>query len=276
MSARSCCITALVALSLAPATALAQRCTRGRAGVPMAVPLTLGEADFGNTPSPCGDLRVALDVRGGAIIDTADFYGFLSGEAVFSANVPLTRRVWLSGSLAAPRFRYAPNATLVGTDLGVGASTLGVHVGLLQREGLVVSTWMRILLPTESVWEHSVRTGLEPGVAVLWQPRQRVSVMGSFSVPVQLSFLGGRGIAYGTARASVDASVLVGTWFEPTLGVEVRVGNDPDGALEYLAGRLALRFHLGRGVGVHLSGLVPFAGLERTLARGALGVWVGW
>jgi hypothetical protein len=276
MMRRTCALATLLALSLAPTSALAQRCSRGHAGVPMAVPLTLGEADFGNTPSPCSDLRVGLDVRGGAIIDTADFYGFLSGEAVLSANIPVARRVWVSGSLAAPRFRYAPNATLVGTDVGVGASTLGVHVGLFHREGLVVSTWLRVLLPTDSVSQHSVRTGLEPGVAVLWQPRSRVSVMGSFSVPVQLSFLGGRGLAYGTARASVDAGVLVGTWFEPTVGVEARVGNDPDGALEYLAARLALRFHLGRGVGVHLSGLVPLAGLERTLARGALGVWVGW
>lgn len=152
------------ALALAPATALAQRCSRGAQGVPMAVPLTLGDADFGNTPSPCSDLRVALDARGGAIIDEADFYGYLSGEAVLSANVPITRRFWLSGSVAVPRFRYAPNATLVGSDVGFGASTLGAHVGLYQREGLVVSTWLRALLPTESVREHSVRTGLEPGL----------------------------------------------------------------------------------------------------------------
>ncbi len=276
MNPRHLALAASLGLALAPAEALAQRCSRGAAGVPMAVPLTLGDADFGNTPSPCADLRVGLDVRGGAIIDEPDFYGFVTGEAVLSANVPVSRRVWVSGSFAAPRVRYAPNATLVGTDVGVGASTLAAHVGLHHREGLVVSTWLRARLPTDAPREHSVLTGVEPGVAVLWQPRARVAVMGSFSVPVTLSLLGGRGLSYGAARASVDASVLVGTWFEPTLGLEARVGNDPAGALEYVAGRVSLRFHTGRGVGLHLSAIAPFAGLERTLARGALGAWVTW
>ena len=99
-------------LVTAPTLASAQRCTRGRAGVPMPVGITVGAADFGNTPSPCAALRLALDLRATALIDTPDFYGMISGEAVLSANVPVTGRFWLSGAwlLAAIPIGYALRA----------------------------------------------------------------------------------------------------------------------------------------------------------------------
>lgn len=265
-----------LALLAAPSLASAQRCSRGRAGTPMPVGLTIGAADFGNTPSPCADLRIALDLRATALIDTPDFYGMISGETVLSANLPVAGRFWLSGAWSFLRLGFVQNATLIANELAVGAATVGGHVGLIARDNLRVAAYLRVLLPTDSDAHFSARTGLEPGLTALWRPHRRVSLLGGFSVPVVFSVLGGRGDALSTARASVDVSVLIGTWFEPSLGVELRVGNDPNGALEYVAPRLALRAHLGRGVGIHLSAMAPLGGVERVNARAALGVWVGW
>lgn len=264
-----------LALLLAPALAHAQRCDRGRAGVPTPIPLTLGPSDFGVTPAPCGDPRVSLDLRGSVLIDEPDFYGALGADAVLSGTVPLTRRVWLSGAFTAFRYRFAQNATLLGTDMGLGPSDLGAHVGLVDRADLKVSTYVRVLLPTETPTQHAARTGFEVGGALMWS-RQRLSLLAGLSVPVQLDVIGSRARTDFSVRGSLDAALLVGTWFEPVLGVELRVGGDPDGALAYIAPRLALRAHLGRRVALQLAGIVPLGGIERTNARASLGVSVGF
>lgn len=273
---RALFLSATLALTLAPAVSWAQRCSRGRAGVPLPVALTMGPADFGTTPAPCSDPRVGVDLRGAALIDEPDFYGALAAEAVISGTVPITRRLWLTGALTALRYRYVQNATLLATDLGLGPSDLGLHVGLIAQGDLRVSTYVRVLLPTETPTQYALRTGIEAGVAALWTPHRRVNLLGGLSVPVEISFLGGHGLAYGSVRASIDAAALISTWFEPVLGVEVRVGNDPGGPLEYVAPRLSLRAHLGRGAALHLTAIAPLGGIERTLARFSLGLWVGF
>ncbi len=262
---------ALVAL---PVMASAQPCSRGRAGVPMPIALSSGTGDFGTTPSPCSDARVGVDLRASALIDTPDFYGALGGELVLSGTLPLTQRLWLSGSLTAPRFRFAQNATVIGTDLGTGPGDLALHVSLVRDAHLRVSTYVRALLPFDLPTQYALRTGLDAGVSAWWTLSPRVSLLGGVSVPVELSFLGGRGLAYGSVRASLDASVLAASWFEPVLGFEARVGNDPAGALDVFAARASLRVHTGRAVTLHLSGAVPVAGLDRTLARISLGAWI--
>lgn len=263
-----------LALLLAPTVARAQRCDRGRAGVPVPIALGMGPSDFGNTPAPCGDARVALDLRGALLIDTADFYGALGADVALSGTVPVARRVWLSGALTAFRYRYVQNATLLRTDMGLGPTDLGVHVGLLDRSDLRVSTYVRVLLPTESPTEHAARTGVEAGSALLWSHR-RLSLLAGLSIPVQLDVIGTRARTNVAVRASLDAALLVGTWFEPVVGFELRVGGDPDGALEYIAPRVSLRAHLGRRVMLHLSGFMPLGGIERTNARFALGLALG-
>lgn len=265
-----------LALSLSPAVSSAQRCSRGRAGAPLPIALTMGPADFGTTPVPCSDPRVGLDVRGAALIDEPDFYGALGAEAVLSGTVPLTRRLWLTGALTALRYRFVQNATLIATDMGLGPSDVGLHVGIITEERLRVSTYVRVLLPTETPTQYALRSGVEAGVAALWTPHRRVNLLGGLSVPVEMSFLGGHGLAYGSVRASIDATTLISTWFEPVLGVEVRVGNDPGGALEYVAPRLSLRAHTGRGVMLHLTAMAPLGGIERTLARFSLGLQIGF
>ncbi len=266
----------VASLLLAPSVASAERCSRGRAGAPLPIALTMGPADFGTTPSPCSDARISLDLRATALIDTDDFYGALGADAVISGTVPLTSRLWLSGALTAVRYRYAQNATLVASDMGLGPTDLGFHVGVITRDDLRVSTYLRVLLPTETPTQYALRSGFEAGLAAMWRPRARLSLLGGASVPVEISFLGGHGIAYGSVRASLDATYLIGTWFEPVLGLEARIGNDPDGALEYVAPRLSLRAHLGRSVGIHLTGMAPLGGIERTNARVSLGAWVGF
>lgn len=273
---RALFFSATLALTLLPAISSAQRCSRGRAGVPLPIALTMGPADFGTTPAPCSDARVGLDLRGAALIDEPDFYGALGAEAVISGTVPLTRRLWLTGALTAVRYRYVQNATLLATDIGLGPSDVGLHVGLIAQDDLRVSTYVRVLLPTETPTQYALRTGIEAGVAAMWTPHRRINLLGGLSVPIEMSFLGGHGLAYGSVRASLDAAALISTWFEPVLGIEARIGNDPSGALEYIAPRLSLRAHLGRGVALHLTGMLPLGGIERTLARFSLGLQVGF
>lgn len=269
-------LAASLALTLVSSTASAQVCGRGRSWVPRAVPLTLGPADFGLTPTPCGVAYVGADVRAQALIDEPDFYGALGAELVVNGQYPVHRRVWISAAVTALRFRYAQNATLVASDLGLGASDVGVHVGILSGEKFWLSAYGRVLLPTAMNPQYAAVTGFEPGVSALWMAHPRVALLGGLSVPITTTWIGSRAQVQVEVRAAVDVSVRVASWFDPTVGVEVRFANAPWGPFELFAPRLSLRFLPGRGVSLHLSAIAPIAGEERTDIRFSLGGGYTW
>lgn len=278
MSARSAAMSALAGLSLVTTVASAQTsavCERGRIGPRLPLGVTLGEADMGMTPSPCGGRTLSLEGRGTALLALDDFYGAIDAGAVISGTYPLNGRLWLSGAIAPLQFRFVQNASIAATTLGLGASTLGLHAWVVDGARWRVSVYGRVRVPTETGRQYAATVGVEPGVAALWSPSPRVTVAFGASLQGLFTVLGSHTVSRMTAQVTADVGVLL-RWFEPVLGAELRVGSDDDGAFEYVAPKLGLRFHPGRRWVIALDAMMPLGGIDRTLARAALGVTRAW
>ena len=279
MSALSAAMSALLGLSLVTTVAAAQGstvCERGgRSGPRLPLGVTLGEADLGMTPSPCGGRVLSLEGRGTALLELDDFYGAIDAGAVISGSYPLSDRWWLSGAIAPLQFRFVQNASIAATTLGLGATTLGLHAWLVDGARWRVSAYGRLRFPTETGRQYAATVGVEPGVAALWSPSPRVTVAFGASLQGLFTVLGSHTVSRMTAQVTADVGVLL-RWFEPVLGAELRVGTDDDGAFEYIAPKLGLRFHPGRRWVIALDAMMPLGGIDRTLARAALGVTRAW
>ena len=192
-----------------------------------------------------------------------------------SGTFPIGQRLWLSGSIAPLQFRFVQNASIAATTLGLGATTVGLHAWMVDTARWRISVYGRLRLPTETGRQYAVTAGVEPGVSALWSPTRRVTVALGASGQALFGVLGGNAVTRVTVQAEADVGVLL-RWFEPVMGVEVRVGNDADGSLEYVAPKVGLRFHPGRRWVIALDAMMPLGGVDRTLARAALGVSRAW
>jgi hypothetical protein len=270
-------LTALAALAL-DGRAHADAC-RDVAGH-LRAPIAIGSegADFGAAAPACAANRVGLDLRADAAIaaDAPDFYGDLRGALLASASWAPSDRVWLDAAWDAGRYDFVANASIVAKGAGTGPITLGAHAVLERGARFQVAPFVRALLPLESGWSHAFRIGLETGIAAIYALSPRWAVHGSASYPLQTTWLGRRVAWRFTPRAAVDVSYAPLRWLELLLGGEARLTADPDGSLDALGARAAARFHLGRGVELHLEAVLPFAGFDRTDARLALGGAVRW
>lgn len=279
MTPRDATLALLLAAWCVPASARAQsaagRCPDARPWAPIA--LTLGGADFGASAPACAHDGLALDARVTALLDAPVYYGTLVAEGVLGGSHALGRRFWLSWAVTPLRYRYAQNATILAEDVGLGPSSVALHWTTLRPgDRLAVAPYVRALVPTDTGRQYAVTLGVELGAAVLAFPLPRVAVTGSAAVPVTVTVLGERTLTRVVARLALDAAVAVTPWLEPALGVELRLGDDPDGLLEYVAPKAALRVRPWRRTTFQAAAIAPLGGLERTDLRVALGVEHGW
>ncbi len=268
-----------IAVLLLPAPSHADPCRDPDGHLRLPIALDLGSADFASAPSACASKRMALDLRASAIIDKPDFYGVLGATAVLSGSLLVHERVWITASANLYRFDFAQNASLVATQHGFGPVAFGAHASLISGERFALSPFVRVLSPPETGYQHAFRTGLEYGFSGLLVLAPRFSLAGTLSAPFVGTFVGTRAHWQYTPRVSVDGIYAPFSWLDVLAGMELRLGNDPDGRLELLAPRSGLRFQLGRGVELHLEAMFPLqglGGLERTDALFALGGSVTW
>ena len=225
-------------------------------------PVSIGayDGELGAGRRACPRSEIQLGIRGGAIIDTRNFYGALSLDATLSTSFAIKGRGEFFSTLVLGRYVYAQNASIKGQTLGLGPTSVGGSVVGYSKEGSVVSVFVRLVLPTDS----ELRTptfGGELGISVAVRRWQRVALnlvlSGDFTV--------------GLSRAPVDARggflALFGVqyapahWFAFALDVQGHFGQRAP--LDYLAPALALRFRLYKGLALELAGMVPVVGEDR-------------
>jgi hypothetical protein len=257
-------------LALVPAAAAAQPCAReGTRGPRLPLGVTVDAADLSTMPSPCGGATVSMEARGTALLAVDDFYGTLHAGLVLGATLPIARGLWLSAAVTPVQYRFVQNVSVVGDRLGLGASTVGLHGAVLDTSRWRVSLYGRLRAPTETGQGYGFTTGGEVGVAALWAPAPRVTVAMGAGVPLEVSVIGGWARGAVTAHAGADVAVRLGR-VEPALGLALRVGGDPAGALEFVAPRMGLRVHPGRRWVMGLDAVFPLGGVDATDARFAL------
>lgn len=222
---------------------------------PVSMGLLQGELGAGRRACPRSEL--ALGVRAGAIIDTPNFYGNLAVDAILEGSMTVRDRAELFVSIPFLNWQYVQSSVLTGTQTRLGAMSVGGSLIALDRRGVVLSPYARVLLPTDA------RTaGAEAGLA-LSARGVRVRTLGAHAV-VAGDVSGG---ISGPSSVRGGALLILGLewtpvrWFGLMVDLQSHLGYRA--ALDWLAPAAALRFRIWRGLGLELSTLVPVAGADR-------------
>lgn len=267
--------TLLVASTLGAPARAADPCTSAQpeAGVPVRAPL--GPADFGTLPEACGATELELVGRLGLTIATADFYGQVQAGGAVRGRLLLPGGSWLSASLPGVDWRHVVNATISTNRTDLSASTLGWHHPLPLSPRLQLAPYVRLLLPTETVFQNAVRYGLEQGIATVARLDPMLELVGGYALPLVLTSNGAATEPLLLPTVSFDAGFRPWSWLELVGGMAVRTAaTDADEPLEGIDPRVAIRLYPWRGLLFDLASAFPLGGRDRTLAGAAL--TVGW
>jgi hypothetical protein len=271
---RRACVGLTAALCLVTADAGAtDACDSAQpeAGAPVRVPL--GPADFGMVPEACPATAIMLAGRTSILIAEDDFYGMLLAGAGLRGRIELPGGSWFSAQLPGYSYRFVANATVEAESNDVSASTLGYHVPLSLR-GATVAPYVRLMLPTETAFEHTARWGIEQGISSVVRAGRYFELMVGYAMPMLLTSNQAttRGLLMPTAI--FDVGVRPAPWFEGVLGASVRVATPDEEPFESLDPRAALRFYPKGGLHIEANAAMPVLGRDRTNA--AVGLSIGW
>jgi hypothetical protein len=137
-----------------------------------------------------------------------------------------------------------------------------------------VSSYLRVLLPTETVYRHATRYGFEHGVVGTSRLGSRLALVGGLSFPTLL--VAGPGTVLASYQPTIGSDLVVtpAGWFAAAAGAGLRWRFGDDAAFESFDPRVALRFFPWRGSRVEVGALLPLAGADRTDV--IVGLNLGW
>jgi hypothetical protein len=239
-------------------------------------PVELGTlpGELGQLPMPCVTTELGLDSSAALLVATEDFYGSIQAGAMLAGSFALGSRTWLSFSLPGLDYRWVANATIEAGAADLGAGTLGWHMGWPLGPNTAVSSYLRLLLPTETVYRHATRHGFEHGVVVTSRLGSRFALVGGVSFPTLL--VAGPGTVLASYQPTVGSDLVMtpATWFAVAAGAGLRWRFGDDAAFESFDPRLALRLYPWRGSRVEVRAALPLGGADRTDVM--LGLTLGW
>lgn len=242
------------------------------AGAPIRVPL--GPADFGQVPEACTATSVTLQGRLGVLIASDDFYGSAYAGGAVRARVALPNGMWISLWAPGIEYRFVANATVDTDSIDVSAASLGWHVPLRIGDRRQIAPYLRVLLPTETVFQRATRTGVEHGIAGTWKLHDRLDLVGGYALPLLLTVNGSTTLSLFTPTVAADLVLHPFRAFTIAAGVAVRVVPADAEPFESFDPRASLRFYPWRGALIDLGGVFPLFGRDRTNA--AASVALGW
>jgi hypothetical protein len=261
---------ALIVLLLA-APAAAQPCLEEPASGPLlAGP---GAADFGQVPETCPATALDLRQRGELLVDTPDFYGTVQVGTTLRARWRFWRNWVASAALDPATWRFAANAVVQSTGVGVGPATLGL-ARLFQLRSYEVTPYARLLLPIDTARHYGARWGAELGAAMRRHLTGRLALQGGLAIPSTLVVVGGLGHYGLTPSALAEAAYTPRWWLVVAAGAAARVAVAPEVQLDALAARASARFPLRSGWHFGIGLDVPVVANDRTDLTATL--FAGW
>jgi hypothetical protein len=264
-------VTFLITPTAAAATAACEGTVDGRPfarGTPVRVPL--GVADLGVLPEACEATEVSLEPHAAVLVATSDLYGSVLAGAAVRGRAVVAEHTWLSLWAPSLEYRFVANATVEATRLSLGGTALGLHHRIALRDDVAVAPFVRLLLPTETGFEHASRWGVEHGISASWQALERLELVGGFAFGLVSTFNGGNALSFLHESLSVDVVYRPWRAFAIAAGGGLRFDLAGDPAFESFDPRLALRFYPYRGIFIALGGAFPLWGRDRTDAGMAL------
>ena len=251
MTTRTLLALALCLAAASPASAIGPcDSSQPESGVPIRIPL--GPADLGMPGEVCAGTSVALDTRMRLI-----------GEIAF-----------LSAVVPGFEYRFVANATIEASGADLGAGSIGAHVVFMRGDWFQVTSHLRVLLPTETVYVEATRLGFDLGATTLFRAHEDVEVLVGAAFPITAVYLGSKQETTFVPNLTVDLTWRATSWLAVAAGLGIRFAPQEDEAFESLDPRLGLRFYAFDHLLIELTGAMPVAGRDRT--DGAAFFSVGW
>jgi hypothetical protein len=233
------------------------------------VVIELEEAGFRSARRACHRTEVSLVGFGSAAIDTPDFYGSLLATVALGGSFELSERFELFGTLEAFQLRYAQNASLKTTNLGLGQLTLGGSYQLWQQERWVVSVSARVMLPTKLPNHNAWTAGLAAGLSGELLLARAVQLHGYLGADLASGIFGTPALPRGGLLALVGTELRPWSFLAVAFDLQLHLGER--GAFDFFAPAVELR--AGKGAfGGFLGGSLRLAGPDRHDFAGQAGV----
>ncbi len=228
-------------------------------GLPVG-PVALGyyEGDMAVGRRVCPRTELGLGVRGGAIIDTPNFYGAIAADGLLFGSLRLDEKRELFATIEAVHYQFVQNATLTATAVDLGQLTFGGTTSWAWTDSWLGAWSARFMLPTSTATPNVRVVGAEVGHATRLALNAWAELHGYAGVDVSAGLSNGPMFPRAGATALVGAQLRPVHWFAAALDVNGRYG-----ATTHLAPALALRFRIARDWGTELGGTIPLVGSDR-------------
>jgi hypothetical protein len=233
-----------------------------------------GPAGFGSLPEACPGSDVSLQADASLLVATDDFYGSISAGVALRGRYAVTRWLWLSLWAPGLAYRYVANATVTAGAVDLGASAASAHFPLLFGQDAQVTPYVRVLVPTETIYVNGTRYGVDQGLAFAFLAARSWELVGGVTFPALFTDTSGHVHANYEPGLGLEAAFTPWRFFTLVGGATARLRFGDDQSFESLDPTLALRFFAWRGLKSELAGRFPLFGADRTDAGLALNV--GW
>lgn len=230
------------------------------------------DGDLGEARRLCPRSELGFGGGGLLVVDTPNFYGHLVAGGTVWGSGRLSDRAEVFGAFEAVRYDSVIGA-LSSSVLSPGFGIVGLSGRFAEGEDWGLALNGAALLPTAfGLYRHAVPVGADLGLAGGWRVHERVRLHG------QVSALGTAAVSVAPADPRFGANVDAGVEWRPGRAFAAAldlVGGFGNGQMVEAAGVApALRFAVGRRVGLGLEATVPVFGRRPPLATVDLGMTV--
>lgn len=229
-------------------------------------PISLGhaDADLATGRRACPRNELGLAVRGLPIIDTPNFYGNISAQAVLFGSWAVRPGTELFASLEALSVGFTQNATLTKTAFTLGHLTAGATQVVYDTSKLTGAMTGRVLLPTSFEIPGMRLVGAELGHTVSYRALSWLEVHGAATIELTAGLGAARSDPRIGALGTVGAMWQPNDWFGLVVDVAGRAGR-----VSYLAPAIAARFKVS-SLGIEVGVSRALVGNDRHLLVGGL------
>lgn len=226
---------------------------------PVQASLLDGELGVARRVHPRSEL--ALAGAGLVLADFDAFYGNVRAAAVLSGSYAADERTELFAAFEA--FHYETVISSIdASHAGIGHLSLGATRVLASDEELTFGASTRLVLPTAlGLYDNAWPIGMDLSALLAWQPRDRLQIHGRLGGLGTVAITGGPVSPRGAILATAGVAYRPWGWVSIALDLDTSFGRTD--ALDHLALAPALRFAIGRRVGLELSATFPMLGRER-------------
>jgi hypothetical protein len=228
------------------------------------VQASLNDGGLGLARRVCTRSEVAVGIDGRAVIQLADFYGYLPVALSVDASALVGRGFEVFAHVEAVRMDLAL-ASFTSSSLGLGHTRLGAAWSGALRDDVSMGVHVSTVLPTATgLYRGNPTLGFDLGVGVDWRAVDMLHLHGHMVHHVAFGTglgprlpVGGNDLVLGLELRPVKQFGLVFDW-DTSLAT--------NGPLAWTGPAFGLRFGDGKRFGFELSGRVPIAGDAMELA----------